>query len=208
MAESITITQRKVLLAEGRDAELFLVWACREYRQAQDFQVLDFGGVTELEKYLSTLATVEGYARIETLVIARDAETNAATAADSIKNALAGMNLPVPSNPFVYASGVSQKTAFLIFPGPNQENGTLEDLCLEIVKDDPIMPCVEDYVECLRGKTRGQRVNHIWKRKLHSFLAGKDVNLIGASIGQASYRRAWAPQHPALEPFKQVIQNM
>ena len=56
----LKIESKKLVLAEGRDAELFLVWACRQYRQSNDFQIMDFGGISELTDFLKVLTILEG----------------------------------------------------------------------------------------------------------------------------------------------------
>lgn len=211
MSKPEKITHQKLLLAEGRDAELFLVWASRHFRQEIDFQVMDFGGITELTNFLLLLANDESYDQVETLVIARDAETNAKAATMSICGSIKhandekSANIPVPPKPFEYTQNSTMKTAFMIFPGPGQNKGTLEDLCLSTVEDDPLLECVDDYLEC--AKTIGEKLHHIHKSKLHCFLAGKN-DYAGLPIGIASREKAWNFEHPVLEPFKTIIQAM
>jgi hypothetical protein len=207
-SKEIRIKKRKLLLAEGKDAELFLVWACKKYRPQGDIQVLDFGGIKELGTFLKTLSQVEHFDEVETLVIARDSETDTQAAVTSMQTALRASNLPAPSGAFFYEIRDNFKTAIMVFPGSEFPKGTLEDLCLEIVKDDPIMPCVNDYLECLKRKQPTAKFTIPHKRKLHTFLAGKDKDFVGATIGQASYRNAWNPEHLALKPFKDIIVTM
>lgn len=204
----LLVEKKKLLLAEGRDAEFFLVWACRKYRQQDDIQVLDFGGITELSTFLKTLSQVERFDEVETLVITRDSETDAQAAVTSMQTALKKNDLPTPSGAFLYETMDNFKTALMIFPGPQSTSGTLEDLCLEIVKDDPIMPCVNDYLECLKRKLCKERLTVPHKRKIHTFLAGKDKDFVGVTIGQASYHNAWDPEHHVLRPFKDIIVSM
>ena len=206
--KEIRIDKKKLLLAEGRDAEYFLVWACRTYRPQDDIQILNFGGINDLGTFLEALSGVEHFDEVETLVIARDSETNAKTAVKSMQTALKTIDRPVPPDAFLYETNNNLKTALMIFPGPKSTTGTLEDLCLEIVKDDPIMPCVNDYLECLKRKLSKDIFTVPHKRKLHTFLAGKDKDFVGVTIGQASYHNAWNAEHPALKPFKEIIVSM
>ena len=205
MSKSEPITQKKLLLAEGRDAELFLVWASRYFRNEIDFQVMDFGGIKELTNFLKLLSNDESYDDVETIVIVRDAETDAKAATNSIQHSMTQANMSVPENPFEYAEDATIKTAFMIFPGPKQKNGTLENLCLLTVQDDPVMQCVDDYLECVKAK--GEQLPRIHKNKLHCFLAGKK-DYAGLPIGLASRKHAWDFDHPTLEPFKRIIQEM
>ncbi len=205
MPKPKSITAKKLILAEGRDAELFLVWAARHFRPEQDFQVMDFGGIRELTRFLLLLVNDECYDDVETIVVARDAETNADAAIDSIRNSMKKANMPVPQKPFEYTGNDTLKTAFMIFSDSKHESGTLEDLCLLTVQDDPIMECVADYLECV--KVEGEALSHVHKKKLHCFLAGKK-DYAGLPIGLVSRQGAWCFDHPALKPFKAIIQGM
>ncbi len=205
MSKPEPITKKKLLLAEGRDAELFLVWAANHFRSEVDFQVMDFGGINELTNFLRLLTNDESYDDIETIVIARDAETNAKAAAESIRYSMTKAKMPVPQKPFEYTQNSSMKTAFMIFPGPKHKQGTLEDLCLLTVDNDPLMNCVDEFLECVKSK--GEELPHYHKNKLHCFLAGKD-KYVGMKIGEASNAKAWDPDHRALQPFKVIIENM
>lgn len=201
----IKLEKNKLILAEGPDALYFFVWACREYRTTDDVQVLSFGGVNELHDYLSQLTKVEGYYRVDTIVIARDAENDATSAVASIKDSMIRAGMPTPQNPFEYTRCGIPKTAFCIFPGPDQSKGTLEQLCLSTVERDPIMICVDDFLKCVQSKGEGVPRPH--KNRLHCFLSGKD-KYVGSTIGQASYKKAWDPRHQALLPFKTIIEQM
>jgi DNA-binding protein Fis len=166
---------------------------------------MDFGGITELTNFLKLLANDESYDNVETIVVARDAETDAKAAIDSIQNSMRQAKIPVPEKPFEYTQDSSLKTAFMIFPGPEYSSGRLEDLCLLTVESDPLLECVDDYLEC--AKTKGEQLTHIHKNKLHAFLAGKK-DYAGLPIGLASHQRAWDIEHHSLDPFKKIIQEM
>jgi len=205
LSEPEKIDHKKLLLAEGRDAELFLVWAGRHFRPEMDFQVMDFGGIKELTNFLKLLANDESYDNVETIVVARDAETDAEAAIKSVKNSMNEAKIPVPEKPFEYTQESSLKTAFMIFPGPEYTSGRLEDLCLLTVENDPLLECVDDYLEC--AKAKGEQLPRIHKSKLHCFLAGKK-DYAGLPIGLASRKKAWDFDHPSLEPFKRIIREM
>jgi len=205
LPEPETIIHKKLLLAEGRDAELFLVWASRHFRPEIDFQVMDFGGITELTNFLKLLANDESYDNVKTIVVARDAETDAKAAIDSIQNSMRQAKIPVPKKPFEYTQDSSLKTAFMIFPGPEYPSGRLEDLCLLTVESDPLLECVDAYLEC--AKAKGEQLPRNHKSKLHCFLACKK-DYAGLPIGLASREKAWNFDHSSLEPFKRIIQEM
>ncbi len=199
------IEKTKLILAEGKDAELFLVWASSAYRPQKDVQVMNFGGNNELPNYVLLLTHQEKFDEVETLVIARDAETNTESAIKSVQDCMNRAKLPVPEKPFDYVSQGIPRTAFMIFPGPENDHGTLEDLCLLTVEEDPVMTCVDEFLECT--KTIGEKLPRLHKNRLHCFLAGKN-KYVGSNIGLASKQGAWNPSHEALNPFKTIIQDM
>ncbi|MCD4830408.1 MAG: hypothetical protein K8R02_01210 [Anaerohalosphaeraceae bacterium] len=205
MSKPESITRKKLLLAEGKDDYHFFCHACDFYRNDENVQVMDFKGNDKLSSYLSNLINMDGFEEVDTIVIARDAETDAEAATRSIRHSMGQTNMPVPEKPFEYAQNSKMKTAFIIFPGPEKPKGTLEDLCLLTVKDDPLMKCVDDYLKC--AKAKGEQLSHIHKNKLHCFLAGKN-DYAGQPIGLAFKAKVWSPDHHVLKPFKKIIMEM
>lgn len=150
MGNQIEIKKKKLLLAEGADAYFFCIWACQGFG-ANDIQVLDFKGVNELGLYLRQLVLAPRFDIVESIVIARDAESNASEAVQSVQSALKNAKLPDPKSPFDFTDGMP-KTAFILFPGFSElEDGTLEDLCLAMVDEDPTLKCVNEYIACVKG---------------------------------------------------------
>ena len=199
------IEKEKLILAEGKDAYHFFCHACNFYRETQDVQVMHFGGIDDLPNFLLDLTYMDKFDEVNTIVISRDAETDAKAAIDSIQNSMKQAKIPIPEKPFEYTQDSSLKTAFMIFPGPQQKDGTLEDLCLLTVENDPLLECVDGYLEC--AKTKGEQFPRIHKNRLHCFLAGKDDS-VSLPIGLAFKAKVWPPDHLALEPFKRIIQEM
>jgi len=207
------IVKEKLILAEGKDAYHFFCHACNFYREVKDVQVMHFGGNDELPNFLSDLTNMDKFDEVNTIVISRDAEKDADEAIMKIQNAIKhannknSANIPIPQESFKYTNTqkFSMKVAFMIFPGPKLKKGTLEHLCLSTVEGDPLLECVDDYLEC--AKTKGERFPRAHKNKLYCFLSGKD-DFIGSRIGLAFKAKVWPPDHPALKPFKRIIQEM
>ena len=203
----IELKQPKVIVAEGLDAKLFILWAYQWYG-IQDVQGLDYGGITELRKYLGVLQRASGFSDVQTLLIARDAELDSAAAFQSARHSLSSIGLPTPDSPFSFTSG-NPRTAVVIFPGLEDgelvASGSLEDLCLKSVGDDPLMECVEEYIVCARGKSEPLRSTS--KSRLHTFLSAK-AGFAGLKIGEATKAGAWQLDHPTMQPFKEMITGM
>ena len=211
MAPLNKIEQPKLLLVEGADAYYFFIWACQAF-SVNDVQVMDFGGITNLTAYLKTLPLLFGYEQVTAIAIARDAENDPLSAVSSVKQSLRQASLPIPNESFEF-TGSSPRVAFMILPGFETGagasqillQGTLEDLCLEILKDRSNLECVDSYIECLQSK--GSEINRLHKTKLHSCLAGKN-DFVGLKIGEASRAGAWDWNHKRLDKFKAIITTM
>jgi hypothetical protein len=206
------IEQPKVILAEGKDADHFLRHACAFYRLQQDIQVFNFGGIDQLTPFLNGFLIYTGFDKVDTILIARDAEENASAAFESVLSSLKAakqekLGLSIPAKPFEYFEhpATKRRCAIIIFPGPQDKAGTLEDLCLKTVENDPAMTCVESYLKCVQDA--GEMLPRLHKNRLHTFLSGKD-SVVGKPIGQAFQAKLFNPDHPSLEPFKRIIQQM
>ena len=179
----ITLQRNKLILVEGRDALNFIIWALEAY-DLDDFHVLDFGGINDLDKYLKTLTLVDGFDRIESIVVIRDAESDHSQATSGVIRALKGCGLPSPNEPFGVEQG-PPKVAFMLFPGFDVDgkilNGTLEDLCLSTINDN-ILQRADEYVEDINQNH--QKVRHKHKAKLHAYLSAKN-EYVGANGAQA-----------------------
>jgi hypothetical protein len=209
--EKWQIDKEKLLLAEGADVHRFLIYACKAYRKS-DIQVISFGGNSELRTFLEALTNLEDFSKVKTLVVARDAETNVTSAVDSVKSALENIELPVPSEPFQFQQGDSTKAAFMLFPGPDRNNqcqtGTIEDLCLATISKDPLLSCVDAFLECAKQNQEGnEKLKHQWKSRLYAYLAGKDDHA-GKRLSQAAKDNVWDWEHELMSPFQRIIQEM
>ena len=209
------IEREKLILAEGMDVHGFLFHAARAFDR-DDIQVFNFKGKDELRLFLEDLANMENFTSVNTIVIARDAETNVQSSIQSIRSALENarnVNLPIPIRPFEFTSRNGIKIAFILFPGfdknGNLRSGTIEDLCLATVGDDPLVKnCVSSFLVCVRENQQGNdKLRHPWKSKLHAYLAGKDDH-VGKKLGVAAKDRVWKWDHAAMAPFKKIIQEM
>jgi len=203
------IKKPNLLLVEGADAKFFCIWALEAYG-VEEVQVMDFGGITELNGYLTTLSLLPGYDKVMAIVIARDAEENPKTAISSIQKALQVNGLPVPAGPFEF-DGNTPRVAFMLFPGFNEKRqltaGTLEDLCLAILKNQnqPRLACVKAYLACLEAQ--GQALQWQHKSLLHTYFAGEN-RFVGMKIGEASKAGAWNWEHERLQLFKNTLVSL
>jgi len=204
MANKIEILKTKLILAEGRDAKEFLIWALDAYVM-DGIQVMDFGGINDLAKFIKTLTKIDKYDEVTSIIVARDAEVDHKSAFNSVKSVLKNNNLSVPDSLFTYTNA-TPKVAIMLFPGfdassGNIENGCLEDLCLKTITDKTID---ETQVYLQNINNNHEKLTHEHKSKLHAYLSVKN-KFVGSKLGEAAKKGAWDWQSSALEPYKNII---
>ena len=66
----------------------------------------------------------------------------------------------------------------------------LEDVCLESIKSDPVMECIDQFIECVKASERSglsQRLRP--KRGFHAYLASQDRPDL--RLGEAAESGIW-----------------
>jgi hypothetical protein len=198
------------ILAEGRDAELFCVHVARAYG-VSGVQVRDFGGITDarLSDLLDDTRTDDFFPSVKSIIIARDAETSFEGAFQSARKRLRDSGFPAPDRPYELC-GDSLKVGIVIFsPDPSGaagvSGGTLEDMCLASVSTDPLLECVDKYLECARSKNEAKHQFH--KCRLYAFLSCKEKRA-GQKLAEAAHHGAFDLDHDAFRPLKQLFESL
>ena len=199
-----------LILCEGVDALNFIICLLnseaakhKNPKLAEDIQVFDFGGITELDKYLSGLQLMEGYETVKNIAIVRDAEKSAEGALESVKNSLRKAGLDSPDELMRWTSTRIQ-TGIALFPtlGKEPENGAIEDLCLKLLnKTDKEIASVlvEEFLQSVEKK-RDKKLAHRFKSKLHTVLSSSD-EYVSLKIGEAAKAGAFSWDSEALDEF-------
>jgi hypothetical protein len=199
------ITKPKLLVVEGADDNRFLAALLKSLRMGDDFDIRDLEGKGNFGEALRFLPAASGFTQINSLGIVCDADQDAQSAFLSIRNILRNTLLSVPDRPMTITAG-NPRVAVFIWPNCSV-SGTLETLCLSSVENDPAMPCVRQYFECLRDqmpalpKTIEKAQLHAFL--LHTFLASREKP--GLRIGEAAEKHYWDWDHPAFDPIKQFL---
>jgi len=196
------ITYEKVLLVEGNDAFQFFKALLRYLNLLSDIEIRNFGGVNDLD-FLETLKITDGFDNVISLAIIRDAESNAASAFSSVCGVLRQTDFDTPLKPMI-STGGSPKISVFILPDCIK-NGALENLCLQLVVNDPAMPCVDQFFTCIQNNGLPLPGN-MQKANLHAFLSSRQrPNLL---LGQAAHKGYWPWTHAALDPLKKFLNNI
>jgi hypothetical protein len=78
--------------------------------------------------------------------------------------------------------------------------GMLETLCLQSVEEDPVMTCVDEYLQCVQEI---REVAHLHKARLHAFLASQKEP--GLLLGESADKKYWPWDHPAFDQIRQFL---
>jgi len=212
--ENNRIATNKLILTEGRDAQMFLIHMLKmtglNKSATPTIQVFDYGGIKDLTGFIKNLAKMDGFDSVESLVIARDAETSATSAIQSVNNSLkanAIINSDIHSFKIVQKA---KKVGILIFPGLDENqvlipSGTLEDLCIRLFTVQNIINTVDAYLADFQSKNQSFSRPH--KNKLHASLSFTDA-FVGMKLGETANAQGFDFSSPWFAPFLNVIQQM
>lgn len=178
------ITKKKVLAVEGPIDGCFFN-ALLRYLRLRNCQIVQMKGKYPLTDKIESVAKTSGFLNVTDFGIAVDADNDYTGTFQSICAALRNSNLAVPTAPCIKVTGNPSVLAYIL-PRTNT-NGTLEDLLLSSVQNDPAIPCITAYFQCLT--TQNIVPKHISKAKAHAFLASRkkpDLN-----CGEAANAKYW-----------------
>jgi hypothetical protein len=197
------ITYSKLLLVEGQDAFQFFKALLRYLRLLDEIEIRNFGGVDDLAEYLRTLTATPGFSDVTSLGIIQDAELSLDTTFQSVCNSLRKAGFSEPQQLAVPVIGKPNVSVFIL---PDCSNpGMLETLCLQAVSSDPVMSCIDQYLQCVQDLA-GTEPSNPSKAYLHTFLASRPEP--GLLLGQAAHRNYLPWDSLAFNDVKQFIQTL
>lgn len=164
-----------------------MIWLLKELSKDntvfQSFQVFDFKGINDLCRFLETFQLMQGYQNVKAIGVIRDVEKDHLAASRNICSALKKFGLPAPSNPFQISKDANISAGFVLFPSCSDRpvNGTLEDLCLDVLRASDASEILQD-VDAVLSK---YPLRHLHKNRLHGYFSCTD-KYVGLKIGEAS----------------------
>jgi len=198
-----SITHETLLVVEGYDMFRFFLKLLMELGLDQQVEVRNFGGVTDLAKSLKTLRLISGFHLVKSLGVVRDSESDPAAAFQAVCSALSKADFALPSAP-VQPAGSDPQISVMLLPDASTP-GMLETLCWRSLTENPIVPCVEEFLVCVASKT-GSPVANPDKSRLHSFIAAqKDPNL---KLGEAAHANYFPMDSPAFDEARTFVQSL
>ncbi len=210
--ERKSIVKSYLLLCEGKDAEIFLINYLESEALAQDkrffndIQVWDFGGNEELDSFLMNLKNMDGFDKVTSLAIIRDAEKDFAKACCDVTRSLSKSGIVSPE---AYGTWIRDTTGlnvgYLLFP-LNNGAGTLEDLCLQILSENnskDVLLSIDAFLATMES-SYGRNYHRKHKNKLHTYLASSD-EYVSMPLGLASKAGAFNWNSDYLTPLKSFL---
>lgn len=198
------IQKPKLIVAEGLHEETFF-GAFIAHLGLADIQVMGIGGKDKLKSELQTLVISPDFQNVASLGIVRDADDDPKAAFKKVCGALKAAGLPVPYRNLT-AVGNKPKVIVTILP-KGSSKGMLEDVCLNAVRCDPAVQCVNQYFSCLRNKAlplpRGLSLS---KARIQAFLASRPETVWHVGLGaQKGYWRWDSEAFDGLRRFIRLL---
>ena len=212
---SIDPLTKHLILCEGKDDETFLASYLRSDSFSQQnidsIQVTQVHGVDNFRNTVRVLVNTDGFSRLRSILIIRDADNDIRSAQDNVKGVFANANLPVPQAECQWRDDGSIKTGFLLMPSCSErsQNGALDDLCWEIISNKygvSIRNEVKDFIESLESSTK-RTFTHKAKALIHTYFSATD-RLIAASIGRAAEAGAFDWTSDKLQSLRDFLVSM
>ena len=196
------LSKPKLLIGEGKE-EVDFFTAFLTHLNITDVQVEQYGGKQELPSYLKTLVVRPDYQNVVSLGITRDADNSAQSAFQSVCSSLNRASLPVPSQPGEIVGDTPQVSVMILPDGQNK--GMLEDLCLAAVEIDPVLQCVDEYLNCVY-RTVGREPNNMAKARVHAWLSSQIEP--DKRLGEAAKADYLPWDSPGFDRLKQFLQAL
>ena len=200
-----TFTAPNLVLVEGPDEFHFL----RFLRQRKDLQIHVYEGKDRLRLELKTIRAIEGYGQIKRVAIVRDADADALGSLHSVLaqwSSALGETIPNVKSDEAFLDVEGRAWHVWIMPQPN-EQGDLEELLWNSVKENSHRTCIENMMNCLDDCDPipfGSKT----KARLYSWLATQrdPVKELYAALKQGT--KLFDPNHPAFARFATLLDSL
>lgn len=202
---------RKLIAVEGQDEVYFFNELIR-FIGISNIEVWEVGGKTQFKPQFAEFIKLRGFDELESIAFVCDADNKSAARSFSslcriIKNVTTEEpsfhgNIVLPSRMGEFSEG-NPKIGIYVMPN-NSDCGMLETLCLENVRDDPAMECVNEFIKC--ALLLDEKPKNIQKAKVQTFLASKEE--IANRLGLGALKRYWKFESPAWNKLKTFISSL
>ena len=190
------------LLVEGKDGQKFFE-AFRDRLGLSRMQIHDYGGVSELRRFLSAFVKASRFRDVVRIGIVRDAEKSADSAFQSVQSALSNANLPVPVKiGNLFTEGYPHTSVLIL---PEQGFGMLETVLNQSFAGTPVDICIDGFLDCIESTT-GEAIHRPDKARANAYLSSQKEPHV--PVGIAARKGYWNLDHEAFRPIRHFMQGL
>ncbi|MBD3196842.1 MAG: hypothetical protein GF317_17425 [Candidatus Lokiarchaeota archaeon] len=204
LSDKIIIEQENLIIVEGMDDENFIS-VLLNYLDIENVEIVNIEG-NNFRDYVPEIGKITGFDKVKILIIISDADNNANTAFNRIKRSIEQIedyDLIPPNNRNTFNTERPMVGIYIITKGDSEE-GMLEDLCLETIKHNNVMECVDSFSDCISNL--GIELRNPAKSKCQTFLSAMPESV--PHIGIAAQRGFWELNSEALDELKLFLSNL
>ena len=208
----ITIEKSKLLLVEGKD-EVFFFNTLLKKINIQGVQVHSSGGKEKFKQEFRVIVNTRGFDKLKSLAIIQDADNDPPSSTFkkicSVFQTLRESHLKPPVRIDEFTDTAPRTGVFIIPDGQNQ--GKLESLCLSTVCSEPVMECVDSFMNCIKQKSnlegnRYRSPKDIHKARCRAFLSAMEEDI--PSLGIATEKGYWNLDSEKLQPLINLLNRI
>jgi hypothetical protein len=198
------ITKKKLLVVEGNDEKIFFKALFKHMAKENIVDIHDVAGKDKFKTEMPTFMKTPGFNDVEAIAVVRDADDSCKSAFESVKGILKENKFLPPRKPGEFSQG-NPKVGVFIMPD-NKNSGMLEDLCLDTVKDEEGMECVNLFIDCANRLEKPPKNKDIPKVKAQAFLA--IMPEVPHRLGIGAKKGYWDFDSAPLEPLKNFLSEL
>ena len=191
------------LLVEGNDFRNFFEAFAKHHELSDSFQIWNFGGVNDLQEFLSGFVKAPNFSTVESIGIARDAEQDEGAALQSVRSSLDNAKLPMPTA--AGAQGSDRPTVrVLILPGGGKP-GMLETLLCRTFADQDVNRCIDAFFTCVNALP-DMSIRRPDKARAHAYVT--TTQRPEHSVGVAAKAGVWDLDHAAFDGVRAFLKSL
>ena len=212
-----------VIICEGIDDKLFIdsylkYLSSNQLMQYEQYNIMELSGLDNVKKEMKNYKRYSNYEYMKGFLFICDADKNANAAVDSMKDHIQrAWNIVLNGHGDFKRDSNGVSVGLYVMPGMddngNLRNGTLEDLCLDLLKLETeyndaaqLTKDINDYIDKIQ-EIRIAQLKRIHKTRLHIALSSMN-ECVGAKIGEAAQRGAFDFSNDKLSRLKGMILSM
>lgn len=191
----------RLLVVEGKDDYFFFENFLKNLN-INDVDIRNVGGKDDYKNKLPLLKKTSGFDNVKKIAIIIDAHDDCNSTFKSIYNIIRRkMKLIPPKTPNTY-SEENPSIGIFIMPD-NCKNGSIEDLCLNTIKSDSSLKCIDIFIECIKKIKQYSNISKISKRKVQIYLSVKPK--IPNSLGLGAKQGYWDFSSKEFDSLKKFL---